>query len=369
MQFFQLDQIFQTGNAKVDEQHQHLVKIVNEFGKLTERNAAGPGAVEKVCSELLDYTKYHFAEEERLMATSGLDQRHLNQHRQQHEYLLKEIRSLRQDLALGDVSAGEFFFEFLVNWLVFHILGTDMLMARQIEAISQGRAASDTYLSEEHDNQLSTGLLLKAVKSLLYQVSSRNRQLAELNETLDRKVQERTCELTAANQKLRELASTDGLTGMLNRRTFMEEARNIFQLARRYHRPLSLLMVDVDHFKRVNDTYGHQVGDTVLVRLSQTMMHCLRGTDKIGRIGGEEFAVVLPETGPEQAAEMTERLLSTVRSMSIALEAASPLRVTVSIGVATLTPMTEDVDALIKHADAALYRAKDEGRDRWCGVP
>lgn len=369
MQFFQWGRTFQTGNFKVDEQHQHLVNIVNEFGELVARNAAGSEEVAKVCSELLEYTRYHFFEEERLMTTIGLDHRHQNEHRQQHEHLLCEIKPLRHSLAAGEQTAGKLIFEFLVNWLVFHILGTDMIMAKQIEGIKQGKAAAEAYLDEELNSRHSTDLLLKAVKSLLYQISSRSRQLVELNETLEKKVQERTRDLSAANQKLKELASTDGLTGTLNHRAFMEEAAGILQLARRYSRPLSLLMIDADHFKQVNDTYGHQAGDRVLSRIGRVMRCCLRETDKIGRIGGEEFAVILPETGPEQTAVLTERLLNAVREMTIEIESESLLSVTVSIGVATLTPLIEDLAALLEQADAALYRAKAEGRDRWCIAP
>lgn len=368
MQFFQWDETFQTGSPLVDEQHQQLVDIVNRFGDLLAHNATGRQEVETVCQELLEYTRYHFDAEERLMASLGLDQRHHQQHQQQHMDLLNEINPLRQHLVSENYALGKNTFEFLINWLVFHILGTDMLMARQIAAIKQGKTAAEAYADEEQDNQNSTGLLLKAVKKLLYQISSRNTQLVELNETLEHKVEERTRELSEANQRLKELASTDVLTGVLNRRAFMEEANSMFDLAKRYQRPLSLLMIDADHFKRVNDTHGHQAGDLVLVRLSNAMRNCLRGTDIFGRIGGEEFAVILPETDLQKTAELTERLLRTVRNMAIAVEPAVVLTITVSIGVATIPPVDSSLDVLIKQADAALYRAKAEGRDRCCGA-
>jgi diguanylate cyclase (GGDEF)-like protein len=151
----------------------------------------------------------------------------------------------------------------------------------------------------------------------------------------------------------------------MNRRAFMDEANSKFDLAKRHQRPLSFLMLDVDHFKQVNDTYGHQVGDLVLIQLGQLIRKSLRGTDIVGRIGGEEFAVVLPETGIEQTVELTERLLNTVRDTKI--DAETPFNITVSIGVATVPPLASDIESVMKEADDALYKAKSEGRNRCCG--
>ena len=181
-------------------------------------------------------------------------------------------------------------------------------------------------------------------------------------------MQERTGELSRANQQLRELATTDGLTGLLNRRAFMDEARHMFELAQRYQRPLSFLMVDADRFKQVNDTYGHQAGDVVLVQLARVIKDCLRGTDIVGRIGGEEFAVILPETSLEQTAELTERLLDRIRQTVIDVGEGRKLQVTVSIGVATVPPVALDIEAVMKSADDQLYRAKQHGRDRSWGL-
>ena len=366
MQFFQWDKAYETGSKVVDEQHQRLVTITNQFGALIARNASGTEEIEKLCSDLMEYANYHFEAEERFMQTNGLDQRHMFQHRQQHENLRNEIIPLHQLIAAGNLAAANYMFEFLVNWLVFHILGTDMLMASQIEAIGKGMSAEKAYTREEKDNKNANGLLLSAVKKLLYQISSRNKQLVELNESLEQRVQERTLELSAANNKLKEVANTDNLTGIRNRRAFMEEARVLFGLAKRHRRPLSLLMIDIDFFKRVNDTYGHQVGDQVLIQLSRVMSGCLRGTDILGRIGGEEFAAILPETVIEQTSVLTKRLLDTVRNTTIDIDAETVLKVTISIGVTTAPPLPSAVDALIKEADTALYNAKSSGRDRCC---
>lgn len=157
MQLFQWDQTFATGSTVVDGQHQYLIEIINQFGELITRNASGTREIEKVCSQLMEYTNYHFSEEERLMETTGLDQRHIIQHCQQHKDLINEISPLQKSLVAGDLSAGKHLFEFLINWLVFHILGTDMLMSKQIDGIHRGMTANDAYSYEEEHNQKPQG--------------------------------------------------------------------------------------------------------------------------------------------------------------------------------------------------------------------
>lgn len=174
-------------------------------------------------------------------------------------------------------------------------------------------------------------------------------------------------ERRAFENKLVEFATIDSLTGALNRRAFMEAAHAALTLARRHGRPLSLLMLDADHFKTVNDTHGHHVGDAVLMRLSALARTCVRGTDSFGRLGGEEFAILLPETDGEHAIEVAERLLSTVRSAEVAGDEGAIVRFTVSIGLVALGSDIADVEELLRRADRALYRAKSLGRDRWYG--
>lgn len=368
MRLFEWDNIFLTGKDIVDSQHEHLVGLINQFGKLLSAGSSNHREIENIYDELVEYAKLHFSEEETMMTTAGLDQRHLLQHNKQHQDLMEELNPLRQLVLVGDLAAGNYMFEFLVNWLVFHILGTDMLMAKQMKAMEQGVSAQEAYFSEEHDSKDSNKQLLLAIKKLLYQLSNRNKLLVEANENLERKVIERTQELSMANEKLKELASTDVLTGLLNRRAFMEEAIGKFKLAKRYQRPLSLLMLDIDHFKKINDTYGHQAGDLVLVEFSQIMRSCLRETDVLGRIGGEEFAIILPETGLEQTAEISERLLEKVRTAEIQYEPGRNLSLTTSIGVATVPPLAIDIDMVMKEADKALYKAKSDGRDCFRGA-
>ncbi len=169
-----------------------------------------------------------------------------------------------------------------------------------------------------------------------------------------------------ANQKLTKLACTDVLTDTLNRRAFMERAQITFQFVKRYQHPLSLLIIDIDHFKKINDTYGHQGGDIVLIEIGRILTSSLRATDVLGRIGGEEFAVILPETTPYNTADLAARVLEKISSAKIKIGADMTVSLTVSIGVATIPPLPFDIGSVMRAADQALYRAKSEGRNRYC---
>ena len=164
-------------------------------------------------------------------------------------------------------------------------------------------------------------------------------------------------------QDLEDLATTDGLTRLYNRRHFMELADSELLRSRRYRRQLSLLLIDADHFKSINDEHGHDVGDRALRLLADTCRQGLRQLDVVGRYGGEELVVLLPEASSEVALETAERLRRSIESLRIpTLE--GDIQLTVSIGIATVGPHTDSVAALINDADRALYDAKRAGRNR-----
>lgn len=163
--------------------------------------------------------------------------------------------------------------------------------------------------------------------------------------------------------ELRKSAFTDELTGVGNRRHFLELARHEIKRARRSAAPLSAVMLDADHFKNVNDSFGHHVGDDVLRMLARVCSENLREADVLGRCGGEEFAILLPETGIITAKEIAERIRKAVAAEVVEAEN-GPVRITVSMGVAAGTGKDVEIDTLLERADAALYLAKQNGRDR-----
>jgi diguanylate cyclase (GGDEF)-like protein len=171
--------------------------------------------------------------------------------------------------------------------------------------------------------------------------------------------------------QLENASRVDAKTGLLNAVTWHREARVEISRAARTHTPLAVAMIDIDHFKQVNDTYGHLTGDAVLATLSATLRALLRDYDIIGRFGGEEFCVLLPQTDEVKAEQITERLRAKLAEITVPASGGTvaqpaPLQVTVSIGVAALKTSRRDLDELIAAADAALYRAKAQGRNRVC---
>jgi two-component system cell cycle response regulator len=164
-------------------------------------------------------------------------------------------------------------------------------------------------------------------------------------------------------QRLSLLANTDGMTGLSTRRVLFEDLRREWNRSERYHTPLSCVMIDIDFFKRINDTYGHQAGDEVLRQLGQLLSGGVRTCDFIGRYGGEEFCVVLPQTSEQQAAHWAERMRGCIAELSVTLNDLK-LGITASFGVAQRLADTSSPEMLIDMADQALVVAKRSGRDR-----
>ncbi len=163
--------------------------------------------------------------------------------------------------------------------------------------------------------------------------------------------------------KLRMIAGTDHLSGLANRRSFLEKATAEYRRSRRYNHSLSMVMLDLDHFKQVNDTYGHAAGDTVIVAVSQLCQSLSRdGVDWVGRLGGEEFAILLPETDLHGAKNFAERLRLMIENTPIYCDI-KKLNITASLGVATLHEQDRDFATLLNRSDTALYVAKEAGRN------
>jgi diguanylate cyclase (GGDEF)-like protein len=211
----------------------------------------------------------------------------------------------------------------------------------------------DDYSYEEAINVGASDFVIKPVR------------LEELMLRLRRVLNERqlTEERVRMMEKLQKLAITDGLTKLYNSRSFYSQLELEVDRFNRYRHPLSLLLLDIDHFKTYNDTYGHLEGDKVLVRFSQIIKSCLRANDSAYRYGGEEFTVILPETGGEKAKTVAQRIRKTLESEKFKPRPDKTVKITISIGVTQYYPQ-EELSTFIQRADRAMYLSKQNGRNK-----
>ncbi len=192
-------------------------------------------------------------------------------------------------------------------------------------------------------------------------------EIRKQRDELELRVAERTAELETANRRLQEMATTDHLTGIANRRHFHDQATRTLRRRAGGNKPASLAMLDLDHFKRINDTHGHEAGDRVINQVVRIVRDTIRPSDLLGRFGGEEFLLLLPDTDPDSALEIAERIRRKVRNASYD-NRGSPIDMTVSIGVAAWDG-EQSLETLIRAADSAMYQAKEAGRDQVRSAP
>ncbi len=236
------------------------------------------------------------------------------------------------------------------------------------------RAGLNRYIPkpwDEPDLRLTVESLLKTYRlhreneKLVENLKRTNRELVDLNQSLEIKVKERTAALEDANQRLERLAVTDGLTGLFNHRRMQERLTEEVAAALRDGNPLAVLMIDVDHFKKYNDKWGHPAGDEVLRQLARALGEDRRQVDLVARYGGEEFAILLHGIGRVAAEEIGKKILERVRALAVPHAAEQPLgHMSVSVGLAVLPEHAKTAEDLVGAADTALYKAKNAGRDR-----
>lgn len=356
---FSWNERYVTGIGEVDDQHRTLVDLINRLGALLTGSAGASAAdIETLFGQLADYAVYHFREEEGLMHAAGIDVRHVALHCEAHASFLDEVTRMHDGLLDGNPDAARLLLRFLTHWLAYHIFGQDQVMARQMRAVAAGATAEEAFLATEKDHDPATEALLGALNGLFRQVSDRNRELVALNQTLETRVAERTRELSEANRRLEEMAMTDMLTGLPNRRQAMR------RLEREWAEggALSCLMIDADGFKQINDTQGHDAGDAVLRELARTMAHEARTDDVVCRLGGDEFLVICPTTPLAGALTFAAHLHAAVAQLRVAA-GKGEWRGSISVGVAARTAAMESPDFLLKAADDGVYAAKAAGRN------
>lgn len=459
MSFFYWNKSFEVGVPEIDSQHRRLVELINALAAAIATRGTLPD-VQLLCAHLMEYAALHFTDEEELLAACPLPEAEKERHRNAHREFVNQVQEIFQRTDLLQADVAEQVLDFLVTWLISHILGSDKKIAQVMEqkgqqpvpgkalfdispvekilvgALSEAerrfrlitdhtpvliwvtdtegvrgfanrtwsdfvgisadavadsdwrefihpddlpayqallshlpeypQAAEAEYRLRRHDGNYHwflekilpridsddkfMGLIASATD--ISSIKQAEILLDNANHELEREVARRTAQLE-------QMMLTDQLTGVGNRRLVtMRLAEEIIRV-QRYHRPLSAIFFDLDHFKRVNDVYGHAAGDAVLVGVADHLKTCLRESDLLGRIGGEEFVVLLPETGIAVAMKIAERMRSLVALLQVPQ---FPETTTVSAGVAEWTP-DETGEDFLHRADLALYRAKEAGRN------
>lgn len=220
-------------------------------------------------------------------------------------------------------------------------------------------------LTNIDDNELKQ--LQNRMNAMLEAMQSDRKKLLEDEQNkriwLEKAVAKRTKELQKLNEQLASLATRDSLTGILNRGSFFEAAQQLLVLGQRQKSSGCLILLDLDHFKDVNDTYGHFIGDKVLMHFTMTMQSFLRKSDLVGRLGGEEFGIYLNNTKAAGALELANKLRKAIADSSLKIEGNS-VTYTVSLGIELSAPEDKSIDELFKRADLKLYSAKNKGRNR-----
>lgn len=465
MQFFYWNSSFEIGLPAIDEQHQKLIDLINDLGSAIATQGEIP-KIKIILDRLRHYIDFHFRDEERLFEQSAMPEREQLAHKAKHYAFEKKIDSILAEKKLTDLKATEEIFDFLVTWLINHILGTDRSIPQYLEgqgsslpvpdendftdinssrvtqtlihALNESekrfRLLSDNapvmiwitnqqgkrifynkvwseFIGEDVNGDLDVwfeiihpgdraaynenfGQLLKDPKPADFEYRARNRQgeyrvfmeriiprkeesgvfvglvsctvditslkqaeesLLQANITLEIEVAKRT-------EKIRTLMLTDTLTNTKNRRYLMDQLETEVSRSQRYGADLSLIFFDIDHFKRVNDSFGHGVGDTVLTLTAGSIMKQLRDCDQLCRYGGEEFVALLPETSLGNAQIVAGRVLDAIRKAKIPELGKA---ITISAGVGQWQK-GESKDEFLERCDQALYAAKKAGRDRFC---
>ena len=216
-------------------------------------------------------------------------------------------------------------------------------------------------LSEKKDE---VSLIRNAIISMVKKIALYTEMLDHTNTLLEEKVSQRTMELEVSNAELKLLASVDPLTSLYNRRYFTKSSEPIFQLAVRNSEPLCIVMMDIDNFKSINDTYGHGVGDDVIVSIAKIIKRMTRKSDLSWRFGGEEFVILLAQTGLDGAYTIAEKIRTTIDKTFIELKNSNSIHVTVSIGVTTFDKQKDtNIESIINRADRAMYDSKERGKN------
>lgn len=349
---------FETEVSKIDIEHRYLIEIINKIGDLLSSSSINTLEIDSVFNDLLNYTKYHFNNEEALAKEFDVDQRHMALHKHEHRNFIHKITELYSALNPDSIKfEAKELLDFLVHWLTFHILGIDKNLASQIKLIKSGKSPQEAFdiINSSQREQVDT--LVKSFNNIFDILIKYNEELLGLKNSLEQKVKERTSELEAANEKLKQIALNDELTKLANRHSTMNELDKYIDKFNKNKDIFSIIMLDLNDFKRINDTLGHDAGDKLLVKIAQAIKDGVRTDDIACRLGGDEFIIICPNTDEIGAKKVANKIKQRISKIKVEL----PNKIwqaDSSIGIATISEQLNDKMDLLKKADFKMYKDK-----------
>lgn len=360
---------FETGITIIDEQHKKLVSLLNKLAETLTRN--NQVEISRVFDELAEYANFHFETEETIWVTYFDDDSWLSSHQLAHATFLPKILELKeQNTNKPVVEVIECIVKFLIRWLAFHIIDNDKRMVFVVHNMNKGLSFEEAKVAADRKMNGSIRVLIEAVLAMYDGLSSRTLDLMRERherQKIEEELHEANFQLRAANIRLEELAITDQLTGLFNRRHFHNIFKRELKRASREKAFLTLIILDIDFFKKLNDNYGHSEGDRVLAQVSNKLIDlCQRPGDYPFRLGGEEFGILAANLESQGAIEFAEIVRKGIEALNIPHKYSDVTEIlTVSIGAVSMIPnVTDTMDDYMSIADTRLYKAKNLGRNR-----
>lgn len=360
-EIFPWNENFETGIEEIDNQHKSIVILLNKLAYSLTKDEISE--VEGIFKELSEYANFHFKYEEKIWQEYINDKRLIDLHKDKHISFLPIVEELREkNKNKNRHEQVEEIVLFLIRWLAFHIVDDDKRMALIIKSLKEGKELSEAiYITDE----IMSGSLKKLIEAILSMYDDLSIKAINL-------IRERTArikaeeELIEINERLRELSITDQLTKLYNRRYFDEVLDRELAKARRYKTHIGLILIDIDHFKNLNDTYGHSYGDTALINVANCFRKtCKRPNDFVFRIGGEEFVILITNEDNQNILSLCKILQNNIKELQIDNPNEVSNYLTLSGGIYSGIPSFEETkDSILKFADEKLYKAKKDGRNR-----
>ena len=369
LKMFPWSDFFEVGVDEIDTQHGVLVNIINEICSCVFSTKNYEETMNGLFIKLIDYTKYHFESEEQYFKRNFIPENLLETHTKYHAELVSQVLILKDRCDTGSNRNAnlEEILTTLVIWLTNHILQEDMRLCMIVSNVDSGMSIDEAVRRADEEMHGSKGTVAKVMSAMMH-VSGAGvlelRREIEFRRRLEEQLTEEISIRKDAEEKLKYLAHHDALTGLPNRRLFEELSSVALSFAKRSKYEQAILFIDIDGFKDVNDTLGHNAGDALLIMIAKRLEECVRESDIVARLGGDEFTIHLGIDCNANGAKTAASKI--VESISMPFDLGKDIaNVGASVGISIYPNDAEDVETLVQNADAAMYVAKKSGKNAY----